>query len=167
MKKIFVIISAAAAAVLSLSVLSGCNQELQQTGNKIVSDAKDYLKSEAGFDGDVSKLGNDAVSYLKDELGLNNSSNKVIEGVWLQEDETNGDWQWSFDGGNKCTLKGITTGFSGNGTYSVDETAKTVTVCMNEWDSEKVYTYTLTSTLSDTMLDLEEKYSSYKLVKQK
>ena len=161
MKKLFCAFAAAAAAAVCIFSMSACSSK---EGNKVVSNAKDYLKSELGVDGNPLE---NAKDYLKDELGLNNTSNEVIEGTWTQEDETNGNWEWTFDGKNKCTLKGITTGFNGSGTYSVDEDAKTVTVSLNEWDNQKVYTYTLRQTLSDTMLELKETYSSYKLTKKK
>ena len=167
MKRIIAGLAAASVALSFAAVLGGCTENVQETGNKIVSGAKDYLQSEAGINGDVNSLKDNAVSYLNEELGLNNSANKVIEGIWTQKDETNGDWEWTFDGTNKCVLKGLTTGFEGNGTYSVNEDERTVTVCMNEWDKEKVYTYKLTQTLSDTMLELTEGYSGYNLVKNK
>lgn len=164
MKKFFGVFAAIAAAAICMTFMSACSSE---EGNKVVSDAKDYLKSEIGFDGNVSDAASSAKKYLKDEIGLNNTSNQVIEGTWTQEDETNGNWEWTFDGTNKCSLKGITTGFEGSGTYSVDEDAKTVTVNMSGWDKEKVYTYKLSQTLSDTKLDLTEKYSHYNLKKNK
>ncbi len=86
----------------------------------------------------------------------------VLAGDWKQTDEVNGNWTWTFDGAGKCKLDGETTGFKTEGIYTLDEAAKTVTVNMDGWDNEKVYTYTLT----DTTLDLEETYSSYHLVKQ-
>ena len=86
----------------------------------------------------------------------------AIAGTWKQTDEVNGDWVWEFDGSGKCKLDGITTGFKTEGTYVLDEAAKTLTVNMDSWSEEKVYTYTLT----DTTLDLESTYSSYNLVKQ-
>ncbi len=89
-------------------------------------------------------------------------SKDAIAGSWKQIDEVNGNWTWTFDGSGKCTLDGETTGFKSNGTYKLDEAAKTVTVNMESWTDEKVYTYTLT----DTTLDLEETLSSYHLVKQ-
>ena len=164
MKKSLSVLVFAIAAVICLSVLTACDDSVKEEGNKIVSNAKDYLKSEAGIDDNPLAS---AKEYIKDEIGLNNTSNEVIKGTWIQKDETNGDWEWTFDGKNNCTLKGITTGFNGSGTYSVDEDAKTVTVNMNEWDNQKVYTYTLRQTLSDTMLELKETYSSYKLTKKK
>lgn len=85
----------------------------------------------------------------------------IFKGTWKQTDEVNGDWTWTFDGAGKCTLVGDTTGFSGEGTYSIDEAAKTATVKIEAWDEEKVYDYTL----DGDKLDLESKYSSYHLVK--
>ena len=160
MKKIFGAFAAVITAAICITSMSACSSE---EGNKVVSDAKDYLQSEIGFNGNVSDAASSAKEYIKDEIGLNNTSNKVIEGTWTQEDKTNGDWEWTFDGTNKCTLKGINTGFEGSGTYSVDEDAKTVTVNISGWEKEKVYTYKLSQTLSDTKLDLTEKYSHYHL----
>lgn len=89
-------------------------------------------------------------------------SKDAVAGTWKQTDEVNGDWVWEFDGSGKCKLDGITTGFKTEGTYVIDETAKTLTVTMDGWDDVKVYTYTLT----DTVLDLDSTYSSYHLIKQ-
>ena len=86
----------------------------------------------------------------------------AISGTWKQTDEVNGDWTWTFDGGD-CKLVGDTTGFESGGTYKLDEGAKKVTVTLEGWTETKEYTYTL----SGDNLDLEEKYSSYHLVKQK
>ena len=87
----------------------------------------------------------------------------VLEGTWKTEvDEVDGTWTWTFDGAGKCTLSCEETGINMEGTYQLDEEAKTVTAKMELWDSEKVYAYTLT----DTTLDLEETYSSYHLTKQ-
>ena len=89
-------------------------------------------------------------------------SKDALAGTWKQTDEVNGDWVWTFDGSGKCNLEGLTTGIKTDGTYKLDEAAKTVTVNMDLWDDEKVYTYTLT----DTTLDLDSAYSTYHLVKQ-
>ena len=147
MKKFLCIIAIGVLAALCAGVMASCGDSVKEEGNKVVSNAKDYLKSELGVDGNPLESAKD---YLKDELGLNNTSNEVIEGTLTQEDETNGNWEWTFDGKN-----------------TVDEDAKTVTVSLNEWDNQKVYTYTLRQTLSDTMLELKETYSSYKLTKKK
>ena len=85
----------------------------------------------------------------------------AISGTWKQTDEVNGNWTWTFDGGD-CKLVGETTGFESEGTYKLDEAAKKVTVTLEGWTESKEYTYTL----SGSNLDLEEKYSSYHLVKQ-
>ena len=86
----------------------------------------------------------------------------AVAGTWKQTDKVDGNWTWTFDGKGKCTLEGETTGFKGEGTYKLDETAKTLTVNMEGWSAEKVFNYTLT----DTNLDMEETYASYHLVKQ-
>lgn len=89
------------------------------------------------------------------------ASSDILTGTWKQTDEVNGDWTWTFDGAGKCTLHGDTTGFDGEGTYSLDESAKTVTVKIDAWDNEKVYDYTL----DGDKLDLDSAYSTYHLVK--
>ena len=94
--------------------------------------------------------------------GDSGSSGDILSGSWKQTDEVNGDWVWTFDGAGKCTLEGITTGFKGDGTYKLDESAKTVTVDMEAWDDVKEYTYTL----DGDKLDLDSTYSTYHLVKQ-
>lgn len=103
----------------------------------------------------------------KDEGGSaqtpdNGGASDILSGTWKQTDEVNGDWTWTFDGAGKCTLVGDTTGFSGEGTYQLDEGAKTVTVKIDAWDDEKVYDYTL----DGDKLDLDSTYSTYHLVKQ-
>lgn len=94
--------------------------------------------------------------------GNSGGSSDMLSGTWKQTDEVNGDWTWTFDGAGKCTLVGITTGIETNGTYTLDETAKTVTVNMELWDDEKVYDYAL----DGDKLDLTSTYSTYHLVKQ-
>ncbi len=61
-----------------------------------------------------------------------------------------------------CKLDGETTGFKTQGTYKLNEAEKTLTVNMEGRSDEKNYSYELT----DTTLNLKEKYSSYHLVKQ-
>ncbi len=86
----------------------------------------------------------------------------AVAGTWKQTDEVDGDWVWEFDGSGKCSLDGITTGFKTQGTYVLDEAAKTLTVNLEGWSDERTFTYTLT----ETTLDLESTYSSYHLNKQ-
>ena len=86
----------------------------------------------------------------------------VLAGTWKQTDEIDGNWIWEFDGKGGCKLDGETTGFKTQGTYVLDEAAKTLTVTMDGWDDVKVFTYTLT----DTTLDIVSTYTSYSLVKQ-
>ena len=86
----------------------------------------------------------------------------VLAGTWKQTDEIDGNWIWEFDGKGGCKLDGETTGLKTQGTYVLDEAAKTVTVTMDGWDDVKVFTYTLT----DTTLDIVSTYTSYSLVKQ-
>lgn len=89
-------------------------------------------------------------------------SKDAVAGTWKQTDEVNGNWTWTFDGSGKCSLDGETTGFKSDGTYTIDESKKTLTVNLEGWDDEKVYTYKL----SDKTLDLESTYSNYHLEKQ-
>lgn len=84
-----------------------------------------------------------------------------ITGTWKQTDEVDGNWVWKFDGG-KCHLTGETTGFESDGTYTIDQSAKKVTVTIEGWTDPVEYTYTL----NGSNLDLDSTYSSYKLVKQ-
>ena len=44
MKKVLTAVTFVVAAVTSLTVLGGCSENLKETGNSIVSSAKDYLK---------------------------------------------------------------------------------------------------------------------------
>ena len=89
-------------------------------------------------------------------------SKDAVAGTWKQTDEVNGNWTWTFDGKGKCELNGETSGFKSSGTYTLDESAKTLTVNLEGWSAQKVYNYTLT----DTTLDLNETLSSYHLTKQ-
>ena len=98
----------------------------------------------------------------KTEDGGSAAASDIFAGTWKQTDEVNGDWTWTFDGAGKCTLHGDTTGFDGEGTYSIDESAKTATVKIDAWDNEKVYDYTL----EGDHLDLVSDYSTYHLDKQ-
>ena len=86
----------------------------------------------------------------------------AVTGTWKQTDATNGDWTWTF-GGGKCKLVGDTTGFESEGTYVLDEKAGTLTGDMKKWDDKREFTYKV----DGDKLDLESKYSSYHLVKQK
>lgn len=97
----------------------------------------------------------------KDGSGDAAAKTDAVTGTWKQTDDVNGDWTWTF-GDGKAHLIGDTTGFDGTGTYVIDENAKTLTVNMEAWDDEKVYTYTL----DGDKLDLDSKYSTYHLVKQ-
>lgn len=89
------------------------------------------------------------------------ASADAVTGTWKQTDEVNGNWTWTFDGG-KATLVGETTGFKGEGTYTLDEANKKLKVKIDAWDNEKEYDYVL----DGNKLSLKEKYSSYELVKQ-
>ena len=161
MRKITALLAALVMALSCVAILGGCGE----VGNEVVNKGKEYLKSEAGVSGDVSSLKSQAIEYGKNELGLN-GDNDVIEGTWKQTDKTNGDWVWTFDGKGSCHLQGITVGFESDGSYTVDASAATVTVNLDGWDAQKVYTYKLKKTLSDEVLDLNEAGSSYHLKKQ-
>ncbi len=86
----------------------------------------------------------------------------AITGTWKQTDEVNGNWTWTFSDGSKAKLVGETVGFESEGTYTLDETNKKVTVTLASWDKPKEYTYKL----DGTTLDLDETYTSYHLIKQ-
>lgn len=89
------------------------------------------------------------------------SSKDAFAGTWVENDEEYGaTYTWTFDGSGKCTFDN--TILSQEGTYKIDESAGTVTIKLELWDAEIVYTYTLT----DTALDLNSTYSTYKLTKQ-
>lgn len=167
MKKVIIAVTVAALAVTTLTTLSGCNEKIQDTGNKIVSSAKDYVTSEAGVDPDIGKIGDNAVSYLNEELGLNNSANKLLEGTWLSEKKATDDWQWAFDGVNKCKLASVQYNSASDGTYSVNESKGTVDICLNSWDKTITFTYKLSKTLSDEYLKLSSDTQGYSLIKQK
>ncbi len=166
MKKGLTAVAVGLAAVTSLITLGGCAQNLQDTGNKIVSNAKSYFESEINYSGDLSKLKNDAVSYFNEELGLNNNANKSLEGTWKSEQGVN-DWRWTFDGSNKCLLASKSENNSSEGTYSVDEAKKTVDICLNSWQSTLTFSYKLRQTLSDQYLELESDSQSYRLIREK
>ena len=89
------------------------------------------------------------------------ASTDAVTGTWKQTDEVNGNWTWTFDGG-KATLVGETTGFKGEGTYTLDEANKKLTVTLEKWDAPKEFSYTL----DGNTLDLQETYTHYHLLKQ-
>lgn len=165
MKKILSVAAAVFAAVTSVAVLCSC-AEVQNAGNQIVSNAKDYLKSEAGVSGDVSSIRDNAVSYISEELGLNNNANKNLEGTW-KTDKGEGDWQWTFDGINKCTLSSKQEDSASEGTYSVNDDGKTVDIALNSWGETITFTYKLRQTLSDQYLDLSSDTQAFNLIKKK
>lgn len=139
MKKYISIVLLAAIAVTALVFTSACS------------------KSENNPSSAASEFSTESTASVED-----NTPKDILAGTWKQTDETNGDWEWTFDGKGSCNLKGITTGFESDGKYTLDESAKTITVNIEGWTDQKVYNYTL----DDTKLDLEEKYSSYHLIKQ-
>ncbi len=140
MRKAMSIVSLTLIAVMVLFVFAGCD------GSPKDSEADTVKQTEA----------------VKETVKQTETQTDVVFGSWKQTDEVNGNWTWTFDGKGKCNLDGETTGFQSEGTYKLDESAKTLTVNLEGWSDEKVYNYTLT----DTTLDLEETYSSYHLVKQ-
>ena len=166
MKKGLFAVAACLAAVTSLITLGGCAQNLQDTGNKIVSNAKSYFESEINYSGDLSKLKDGAVSYFNEELGLNNNANSSIEGTWKSVQGAN-DWRWTFDGKNKCLLASKSENSSSEGTYSMDEAKKTVDICLNSWQSTITFSYKLRQTLSDQYLELDSDSQGYSLIREK
>lgn len=164
MKRFFAI--AAALLICTLGTV-GCAKKAKETGNKIVSNAQSYLKSETGFDGDVSKAADKAVSYIQEELGLNNSSNMVLEGTWEEPEDYIDDWTWFFDGSNGCKLSSVQYKTAANGTYSVDETEGTVLIMLDQWEQPIKFTYTLKQTLSETTLKLSSDDQGYSLTKKR
>lgn len=86
-----------------------------------------------------------------------------IIGSWKQTDEINGDWIWTFNTNGTCHLEGITTGFQGDGAFTLPEDQPgSVHVNMKDWDKEKTYTYTI----EGNELTLQSEYSNYHCVKQ-
>lgn len=166
MKKGLTAVACGLAAVTALISLGGCAQNFQNTGNKIVSNAKSYFVSEFNYDGDISRLKDNAASYFNEELGLNNSANKAFEGTWKSEQGVD-DWRWTFDGDNHCLLASKSENSSSEGTYSVDEAKKTVDICLNSWERAITFTYTLRQTLSDRYLELDSDTQGYKLMREK
>lgn len=167
MKKIISIATAAAIALSCLFVFSACSEKAKEEGNKIVSNAESYLKSEAGVDGDVSSLKSSAEKAIRDELGLNNTSNQILEGNWQPVKETIDNWCWIFDGVNKCTLKSEPSASSASGTYSVNEDNGTVDILLDTWNEPVTFTYKLETTLSDSFLKLSSETQGYNLKKGK
>ena len=167
MKKILLIAVSAAVALSSLFIFSACSEKVSEEGNKIVSNAESYLKSEAGIDGNVSDLKSSVKKNIRDELGINNTSNQVLEGSWKPAVKTIDEWCWTFDGNNKCTLKSEPTASYAEGTYSVNEDDGTVEILLDTWNQSVTFTYTLKSTLSDTTLKLSSETQGYNLKKEK
>lgn len=155
------------AAVTAVSALGGCAEIAKDTGNKAAEKAKSYLQSEVGVSGDLSTLRDSAVSYLHEELGLNNNANRLIQGTWTPADKNAGDGTWSFSGSNTCTLKNKQNNTADEGTYSVNETEKTVEIALNSWKDPVTFTFKLRQTLSDEYLDLTAEDDEYHLIKKK
>ena len=86
----------------------------------------------------------------------------AVTGTWKQTDEVDGNWVFTFCDGSKVKFVGETTGFESEGTYTLDETNKKLTVTLEKWDPPKEFSYTL----NGNNLDLEETYTHYHLVKQ-
>ena len=114
----------------------------------------------------LAACGDDKGSSTSSGSGSSGSSDSrktdAITGTWKQTDEVNGNWIWTFSDGSKAKLVGETTGFESDGTYTLDEANKKVTVTLEKWSEPTEFTYTL----SGTSLKLEAKYNSYDLVKQ-
>ncbi len=85
----------------------------------------------------------------------------ILTGSWRQESDMDGNWVFTF-GDGKAKLVGETTGFTGEGTYKLDEANGKVTVMIDGWSAEKEFTYTLTG----DNLKLVSTYASYDLKKQ-
>ena len=85
----------------------------------------------------------------------------ILTGSWRQESDMDGNWVFTFSDG-KAKLVGETTGFTGEGTYKLDEANGKVTVMIEGWSAEKEFTYTL----NGNNLKLVSTYASYDLNKQ-
>ncbi len=86
----------------------------------------------------------------------------AVTGTWKQTDDVDGNWTFTFSDGSKVKLVGETTGFESEGTYTLDETNKKLTVTLEGWTDTKEFAYTL----NGNTLDLNETYASYHLIKQ-
>lgn len=84
-----------------------------------------------------------------------------LVGTWVQTDEVDGNWTWVFNADGTCTLTGDS--FNGTGTYEQagSELGK-LRIKLDAWSEDKLFTYAVT----DKVLDLEESFSSYYLIKQ-
>ena len=104
-------------------------------------------------------------SKSTDSTSANGSSDSgktdILTGSWRQESEMDGNWVFTFSDG-KAKLVGETTGFTGEGTYKLDEANGKVTVMIEGWSAEKEFTYTL----NGNNLKLVSTYASYDLNKQ-
>lgn len=145
MKKTAMIFSLAMAAVM-LTSFAGCG-------------GKNAAASAAGQNTEVTVS---AAEQKTEAVTAARQGTDEIAGTWKQTSEISGNWTWTFDGKGKCTLEGETAGSKSDGTYELDETAKTLAVKIKGWSTEKAYSYTLT----ETTLDLEAPITSYHLVKQ-
>ena len=82
-----------------------------------------------------------------------------ILGTWKQTDETEGDWTWTFEDGNKCKLSGGPDNFDSEGTYRIEsENSGKIYINLKDWKEEVLFTYVVT----EKALDLESiDYSFY------
>ncbi|MBR6172633.1 MAG: hypothetical protein IKQ49_05620 [Eubacterium sp.] len=85
----------------------------------------------------------------------------IVTGTWKQVSDMDGTWIFTF-GDGKAKLVGETTGFTGEGTYTLDEANGKLNVMIDGWTAPKDFTYTL----NGNNLKLVSTYASYDLTKQ-
>ncbi len=81
-----------------------------------------------------------------------------LVGTWVQTDEIDGNWTWTFMDDGKCNLTGGDEGFNSDGTYRFEgEGSGKLYIKLDEWGEEKVYTYTCTEKVLQ-MLGFDDEY---------
>jgi len=93
----------------------------------------------------------------------NNLKDDRLYGTWKQTDKVDGNWTWVFNEDGTCSLTGETTGFDSKGTYTLEgNDLGKIRIHLDGWEKDKLFTYAVT----EKVLDLEEAFSSYYLLKQ-
>ena len=85
----------------------------------------------------------------KKEEAAPNTPTDAVTGTWESEEIYDMVSTWTFDGSGKCTLVNTVNMGEGeedfvmdmNGTYTLDETAGTITIAIDVWGDSKVYEY--------------------------
>ena len=111
--------------------------------------------------GALTACGSDSGSTSGGSADTGSGKTDIVTGSWKQVSDMDGTWIFTF-GDGKAKLVGETTGFTGEGTYTLDEANGKLNVMIEGWTAPKDFTYTL----NGNNLKLVSTYASYDLTKQ-